>query len=95
MEMIDLKNLTIDFIHDKRDHHECFAVHNPEGDLFQHPIGVNDIPMNSLMIDMQSANVIVLIYDALKPDNKALFNSVLQDEYKFASFLDKMWKFVA
>jgi len=94
MKTVELKNLSIDFIREMRDNKEAFQIHNPGGDLFQHEASeISD--KDCLLVDMQSANVIMLIHDGLKPENQAKFNSVLQDEMKFASFLDHMWEMVA
>lgn len=83
---IILNELTINVLKEHQSQCQHIRVFNPGGDLFQHP--------NGLLIDMQSINLMCLIYDKLQPDNQSRFNSVLQDEYKFARFCDTMWKWV-
>lgn len=89
---VQLKSLTIDIIKDRVRQHSYVTVHNPGGDLFQ----AKDEEGNKtgLLIDVQSLNLLSKIYDALNDVNKAKFNSVLQDEYKFASLLNHMWECV-
>ena len=60
-----------------------------------HPVqGKQADGTKGILIDMQSINLLITIYDNLKSKNQAKFNSVLQDEYKFANLLDKMWGWV-
>lgn len=60
---------------------------NPHGELFR--------AVGGLLIDMQSRHLICTIYDALSDKTKAMFNNVIcKDEYKLASFFDKMWDWV-
>jgi hypothetical protein len=94
MTIVPLKELTIDHIKDSVRQKAAFCIRNEGGELFQHPEGESGIPENCLLLDIQSTNVLGLIYDALNPKNQARFNSVLQDEYKFANLLDKMWGMV-
>ena len=90
-----LKQLTIDFIESMVLQKTCFCVENQGGDLFQHPTSEDGIPENSLLIDVQSANVLCIVHKGLNTKNQANFNNILQDEYKFASLLDKMWDWVS
>jgi hypothetical protein len=94
MNVVPLKQLSIEYIKDFVQQKTCFCIHNPNGDLFQHPETKDGIPENCLLIDLQNANVICIVYNALNDKNKANFNRILQNEYKFASLLDEMWSFV-
>lgn len=95
METVEIKNLTIEHFKQSVVNKQCFCIFNPGGELFQHPESCSGIPEDCLLIDIQSANVVCTIYDAVNPANQAKFNSMVQDEYKLANFLDKMWKMVA
>lgn len=96
MNIVQIKQLTIDHFKKSVAEKACFCIFNPGGDLFQHPENYNEgIPADCLLIDIQSANVVCTVYDAINPENKAKFNSMVQDEYKLANFLNKMWKMVA
>lgn len=94
MTIVQIKQLTIDHIKNSVIQRACFCVFNPGGDLFQHPANENGIPENCLLLNIQSSKAINLIYDALNLQNQNKFNAMLQDEYKFANFLDKMWDMV-
>ena len=90
---IELKKLTIEIIQLMRDNYEAFQIHNPGGELFQHEQSeVSD--KDCLLVDIQSANVIIKIYEALSDGGQLKFNSLLQDEYRLANFLDSMWEMV-
>ncbi len=93
MKNVSIKQLTIDFLKSAVSQHTCFCIGNQGGELFQHP-ETEEIPENSLLVDVQSANVMCIVYNALSDKNKANFNNVLQNEYKLASLLDKMWEWV-
>jgi len=93
MTTIPIKRLSIDFLKLAVEKHSCLCVENQGGELFQHPAS-DEVPENSLLIDAQSAKVLCLCYDGLNDTNKSKFNHILQDEYKFASLLDKMWDWV-
>lgn len=95
MKTVSLKQLTIDVIKAAVYQRTCLFVKNQEGNLFQHPETEDGIPENSLLIDLQNANVLCIVYNALNDKNKANFNRILQNEYKFASLLDKMWDWVS
>jgi len=89
---VNIKKLTIEKVKEFVKGHSLMIIHNPEGDLFQaedergRKVG--------LLIDVQSLNCMATVYDNLKENNKGRFNDVLQDEYKLASLLDKMWSWV-
>ena len=69
--------------------HTAFYLGNPDGELFQGNGGLG------VLVDPQSAKVICLIYDSINETNRAKFHSELvQDEYKFANFLDGLWDMV-
>jgi hypothetical protein len=54
-----------------------------------------EVFVKGVLVDMQSTNLIVQILEAIKPENKEKFGSVIcQDSYKLANFLDKMWQMV-
>ena len=89
--MILLKELTIDKLRERKKAKSYMVVSNPGGELFQ---GKQADGTKGILIDMQSINLLITIYDNLKSKNQAKFNSVLQDEYKFANLLDKMWGWV-
>lgn len=93
MFTVPIKQLTIDFLKSAVKQHSCFCIENQGGNLFQHP-ETEEIPENSLLVDVQSANVLCIVYNALSSKNQARFNSMLQNEYKLASLLDKMWDWV-
>lgn len=95
MKITKLKQLTIDFIESMVLQKTCFCVENQGGDLFQHPASEDGIPENSLLIDVQNANVLCIVYEGLNAKNQANFNNILQDEYTFASLLDEMWNWVS
>lgn len=92
-QIINIKDLSINYIRAMVKEHSCFYIHNPGGELFQHPES-ETAPENCLCVDMQSANLICTLYDNLNEKNQSSFNSLLQDEFKLARFLDKMWSFV-
>ena len=94
MKTVELKNLSVDFIREMRDNKEAFQIHNPGGDLFQHAASETS-DKDCLLVDMQSANVMVLIYDALKPENQQRFNRFIHNEMNLANFIDHMWEMVA
>ena len=82
---VQLKNLTIDVLKEYLEGQSYITLLNPGGDLFQ---------AGGLLIDVQSINVLVTIYNALKAPGQAKFNDVLQSEYKLARLLDSMWEMV-
>ena len=94
MKIILISELTIDDIKESLKNHDAILVHNPFGNLFQHAGSLDGIPKDCLLVDVQSLNAISMIYDYLKTENQAKFNTILQDEYKFARFLDSMWEMV-
>lgn len=94
MRTVELKYLNIDFIRAMRDEGSAFQIHNPKGHVFQHPKTVIS-DEDCLLVDIQSANVIVLIHDAIKSENQAKFNELLRDEFRLVNFLDTMWEMVA
>jgi len=77
---IAVKDLTIDFLKSE----SCMFRIKPDDELF----------LEGILIDMQSRNLMCTIYDNLSDKNKARFNSVLQDKWKLAGMLDKMWSWV-
>ena len=85
-QTVEIKDLTIELICEFVEAHSLMYLINPGGELFQGE--------NGLLIDVQSLNLIKTIHDALKPSNQAKFNTLLQSEYKLASFLDDMWSMV-
>ena len=89
---VNIKDLTIEKIKEFVEGHSLMIIHNPGGDLFQ---AENERGEKvGLLIDVQSLNVMATVYDHLKEKTKENFNDVLQDEYKLASLLDKMWSWV-
>jgi len=94
MRVVTIKHLTIDFLKSAVKQHACFCIENQGGELFQHPES-EEVPENSLLVDVQSANVLCVIYNALNDKHKADFNNVLQNEYKLASLIEKMWDWVS
>jgi len=91
---IDIKYLTVQFIRECLAKHTAFQIYNPGGELFQHEQSQNS-DKDCLLVDVQSANVVVKIHDALKPENRSKFNRLLRDEFRLANFFDKMWEMVA
>jgi len=83
---VQLKDLTIDRIKSFVSEHSLMILKNPNGELFQNESG--------LLIDVQSLNLMKTIYDKLSEKNQNTFNSVLQNEYKLARFIDGMWGLV-
>jgi hypothetical protein len=69
--------------------HSMMIIDNEGGDLFP-----KDPEWGGFIIDVQSLNVLSVVYDALSEPNQAKFDSILQSEYKFANMLDKMWGWV-
>lgn len=90
---VQLKQLTIETIKDFVRQHSYMVVHNPGGELFQAENENGD--KTGLLVDVQSLSLLSQIYDNLNPTNQSRFNTVLQDEYKFANLLDKMWSWAA
>lgn len=86
---VQLKQLTIETIKDFVRQRSYMVVHNPGGELFQAENENGD--KTGLLVDVQSLSLLSQIYDNLNPTNQSRFNTVLQDEYKFANLLDKMW----
>lgn len=83
---INLKDLTINTLKEFKEKHSLMMLHNPGGELFQAEDG--------LCLDVQSINVLTVIYDNLSEKNQARFNDIIHSEYKFANILDKMWGWV-
>lgn len=94
MRTVELEFLNIDFIRAMRDERSAFQIHNPGGHVFQHPKTVIS-DEDCLLVDIQSSNVIMLIYDAIKVENQTKFNGMLQNEMWLVNFLDTMWEMVA
>ncbi len=94
------KDLHIDVFKDFLNRKSYMCLLNPGGDLFQFRPTPQQLPEDEfkhhgLLIDMQSVNLICTIYDGLSQKNKDTFNNVIcKKEYKFASYLGKMWGWV-
>lgn len=106
---VQLKELTIgtiqEFVHD----HCAMIVLNPGGELFQGSMKAY-LPEDAeefehtggpkgILIDVQRLNVIKTVHAHLaktkgEKEVEEKFNNILQDEYKFANLLDKMWGWV-
>ena len=89
---VNIKDLTIEKIREFVKGHSLMIIHNPGGDLFQ----AEDEEGNKvgLLLDVQSLNLITKVFEAVSQKHKDRFNEFLQEEYKLASLLDKMWSWV-
>lgn len=83
-EKYHVKELTIDILKTHKEAHQYLQLHKSE-----------NVFKEGQIIDVQSLNVLIMIFDALSPERQKTFNDKLQDEYMLAKLLTKMWDLVS
>ena len=91
-DVVELKDLSLKKIQEFVNSHQAMRLINPGGELFQYTENGTNM---GILIDIQSLNLILKVYDAINEKNKENFHLFLNDEYKLASMMDKMWGWVA
>ena len=57
-------------------------------------IAPNEFMPRGMIVDVQSLNVILTVYNHICIQNQSKFNSVLQNPLKFMALNEKMWGWV-
>ena len=91
-DVVELKDLSLKKIQEFVNSHQAMRLINPGGELFQYTENGTNM---GIFIDVQSLNLMLKVYDTINEKNKENFQSFLNDEYRLASMLDKMWSWVA